>query len=56
MLTLIKTFQLRNKLEIDVLVNDELFLTITRPFISDKIDTNDIIHFDRLDGYAENVP
>jgi hypothetical protein len=56
MLTLIKTFKLRNKLEIDVLVNDELFLTITRPFISDKIDTNDIIHFDLLDGYAEMYP
>ena len=48
------TFKLRNKLEIDVLVNDELLLTITRPF--NKIVTNDlsdIIHFDLLDGYAE---
>lgn len=53
-MTLIKTFKLRNKLEIDVLVNDELLLTITRPISrTEKNDLNDINNFDLLDGSAE---
>ena len=55
-MTLIKTFKLRNKIEIDMFVNNKLLLTITRPISIDTnkdIDFNDIIHFDLLDGYAE---
>lgn len=54
-MSLIKTFKLRNKLEIDIFVNDELLLTITRPISknSETIDFDEFIYLDLLDGYAE---
>lgn len=57
-MSLIKTFKLRNKLEIDIFVNDELLLTITRPISknNETIDFNEFIYLDLLDGYAEMYP
>ena len=52
-MSLIKTFKLRNKMEIDMFVNDELLLTLTRPVYRDTSNTDDIIYFDLPNGQAE---
>ena len=52
-MSLIKTFKLRNKMEIDMFVNDELLLTLTRPVYRDTSNTDDIIYFDLPNGKAE---
>ena len=55
-MSLIKTFKLRNKMEIDMFVNNELLLTLTRPVYRDTSNTDDIIYFDLPNGQAELYP